>query len=208
MIKASHNKFRIHFFTAYSRLLMKLYFRRVNYIGHYEEKNLPVLILANHFSWFDGFIQTGLNNRFFHRRYFVMMLEEQLRKHMFLRKVGCFSIEKGSRNIMESLNYSIEILKDRRNALLLHPQGRIQSLYTEPLEFEKGLEYILNKIDYRADMIFNVNLIDYFSHQRPEMNCYFQSFSLSEKPGLKEIETAYNRYMQICKLKQKEEWPG
>jgi hypothetical protein len=205
MIKASHRKFWVLFFNVYSALLFRIYFRKVHFIGQFEDRLLPVLILSNHFSWFDGFIQLRLNRRFFKRRYYVMMLEEQLRRHPFLRKGGCFSIRKGSRSILESLHYAIHILKDPRNALLLYPQGKIQSLYTESLQFEKGLEYILKKIDCKAEIIFNVNLVDYFSFRKPVLNCYFASYEIPDPADAKIIEADFNTYMKHCKSKQKEE---
>lgn len=205
MIKASHRKCWVHFFNVYSALLFRIYFRKMHFIGHYEERPLPVLILSNHFSWFDGFIQLRLNRYFFKRRYYVMMLEEQLRKHLFLRKGGCFSIRRGSRSILESLHYAVHILQNPRNALLLYPQGRIQSLYTESLQFEKGLDFILKKVDYKVHLIFNVNLVDYFSFRKPVLNCYFTSWEIPDPADAKTIEEDFNTYMKHCKSKQKEE---
>ncbi len=73
------------------------------------------------------------------------MLEEQLRKHMYLNKAGGFSVRKGSRSIVESLGYTAELLNDKNNLVLMFPQGRIESMHKQDFVFEKGIEYVLKK---------------------------------------------------------------
>ena len=76
-----------------------------------------------------------------------MMLEEQLNKYAFFKKTGGYSVKKGNRSILESIQYTAEILKDAGNAVLIFPQGEIQSVYESTFKFEKGLEKIMEKVD-------------------------------------------------------------
>jgi len=192
------------FFNLYSSYKLKNQFREISYIGNFEDAGLPVLIISNHFSWWDGFIQLQLNNRFFKRRFHVMMLEEQLNKFRILNKGGAFSVQKNSRDIIESLNYSVEILSDPKNVLLLFPQGEIQSLYTTYFRFESGLNYLLRNLETDIQLVFNVNLVDYLSNKKPELKVYFKTYTLRSDSTLKRIESDFNVFAKECKLQQEE----
>lgn len=202
MIKARHTKPGVWFFNLYADFFLKRAFREINIFG---ENNIPdssMLIISNHFSWWDGFIQLYLNNRVLHKKFHVMMLEYQLKKFMILNKAGAFSVKKNSRDIIQSLKYSEEILSDKKNLLLIFPQGEIQSLYTEYFKFEKGIEKLMKKEE--ACLIFNVNLIDYFSHKKPGLNIYYKVYPVNENIGIDTIEKAFNQFATKCKQLQKE----
>ena len=61
MIRANHNKYWVKFSNYYAKALIAVFFRSVTYSGQYEEKGLPILMISNHFSFYDGFIQILLN---------------------------------------------------------------------------------------------------------------------------------------------------
>ena len=132
-----------------------------------------------------------------------MMLEEQLRKFMLLTKYGAFSVQKNSRSVLESLNYTIDLLSNRNNLVLLFPQGEIQSIYTDYFKLENGLQYILANKKTDIQLIFNINLIDYFSDQKPSLTVYFKKYALQKNDSLKDIEADFNHFAQQCKLQQK-----
>ena len=113
MIRANHNKRLIKFSNYYTKILISIFFDSVKYNGHYEEKELPILMISNHFSFYDGFIQILLNLKVFKRRFNIMMLEKELRKNMILTKIGACSISKGKRTSLESLDYAVELLQDK-----------------------------------------------------------------------------------------------
>ncbi len=121
---------------------------------------------------------------------------------MILNQCGCFSVKKGSRDVIESLNYCLELLMDNKNMVLIFPQGEIQSLYTQSFLFENGLDFILRNIRKDIEIVFNVNLIDYFSQQKPSLNIYFEEFFLNQGDTKKELENAFNSFAIQCKMKQ------
>lgn len=204
MIKANHKNFWIRFSNIYSKLLLDIFFRGIKYIGEYEKTNLPVLVISNHFSWWDGFILIQLNNKFFKRRLHFMMLERELRKSMMLTKIGAFSIKKERLSSIESLNYSLEIIQDPQNLFFFFPQGKISSIYTNEFIFEKGvLMYILKNMQKEFQFVFNVNLIDYSSYRKPEISVYFKNFILEKNTSVDDIESAYNQFANECLTKQR-----
>lgn len=181
-----------------------MHFKKIHFIGDFVDSNSPILLISNHFSWWDGFIQLQLNNKFLHRKFHVIMLEEQLKKFMILNKAGCFSVKKNSRDIMESLKYCNQLLNDKNNILLIFPQGETQSLYTDEFKFENGLNYILKHQISDIQIIFNINLIDYFSDAKPSLSVYYKQIRISKTTNINEIELQFNSYAKECKLNQNE----
>ena len=126
-----------------------------------------------------------------------MMLEEQLKKHMFFNKTGGYSIKKGSRGIIETIDYTVELLSDKKNLVLLFPQGEIQSLYTQKFRFEKGLGHILKKVKGDVQVLFLANLIDYFSSQKPTLYMYVKEYDKKDFE-IENLENEYNRFYSAC----------
>lgn len=155
-----------------------------------------VLLIGNHFSWWDGFIGNYLCYKYYKKKFHVMMLKEQLAKRMFLNKAGAFSVEKSSRSAVESILYSAEILSGKNNLLMMFPQGSIESLYHRDFQFARGIEKILEKCDPRPEIVFNINLVDYFSRASPTL--YIRTSSYQGDLSAKEIESAFNRYHLEC----------
>jgi 1-acyl-sn-glycerol-3-phosphate acyltransferase len=203
MIKANHNYWGKLFFSIYSRVKLKKQFQNIHFKGEFEDNGLSVLIVANHFSWWDGFIQLQLNEHFIKRQFHVIMLEKQLRKFMILNKAGAYSVQKNSRELIKSLQYTIDLLSDNKNVVLLFPQGEIQSLYTQEFKFESGLEYILKNKQEDVQLVFNVNLIDYFSEKKPTLTVYFKNYNTQHPVNLRTIENHFNDFASECKLQQK-----
>lgn len=202
MIKANHSYLGEMFFKYYSKIKLDKHFHNIRFVGDIEDLDQAVLVISNHFSWWDGFIQLQLNNRFFKRKFHVMMLEEQLNKFMILNKGGAFSVQKNSREIINSLNYSVEILSDKKNLLLMFPQGEIQSIYTDNFIFGNGLNYLLKNKKVDIQLIFNINLVDYFSESKPTLSIYFKTFTISSNTDLMQIEAAFNKFANLCKTQQ------
>ena len=183
MIKANHSYLGVLFFKYYSKIKLKNHFQDIRFVGDIEDLGKPILVISNHFSWWDGFIQLQLNNLLFKRKFHVMMLEEQLEKFKILNKGGAYSVQKNSRDILNSLNYSVDLLNDNNNLLLIFPQGEIQSLYTDNFIFGTGLNYLLKNRKTDFQLIFNINLVDYFSESKPTLTIYFKELIYSSKIG-------------------------
>ena len=132
-----------------------------------------------------------------------MMLEEQLENRMFLNRAGAFSIKKSSRSLIESLSYCSEILADRNNILLMFPQGRIETLYKRSFVFEPGVERILKKLPEPPDIYFLVNLVEYFSQQKPSL--FIRSKRYEGDLSRASLQEEYKRFFEECVSKQSED---
>jgi 1-acyl-sn-glycerol-3-phosphate acyltransferase len=178
IIKSKHHIFYYNYFKLfYAKWKIFRHFSSVRIIGEFHEKNLPILLLSNHVSWWDGIWPMYLNIKSFNRKYHFMMLEEEIKKGKVPNNVGGYSVKKGSRSIIESINYTAEILADKKNMVLLFPQGRIESSYISSIQFERGFDKILKKIGTQVQIFFLVNLVDYFSNMKPVVYMYFKEYS-------------------------------
>ena len=203
MIRANHTKFMIKFSKYFTKILINIFFGSVKYSGQYEEKELPILLISNHFSFYDGFIQILLNFKVFKRNFNFMMLERELSKNMLLTKVGASSISKGRRSSIESINYAVEMLQDKENLFLFFPQGEIKSIYTREFTFEKGLlSYILENTKNDFQLVFNVNLINYGANLRPDLWVYYEVQAISKNTTAEDVEREFNRFARVCFTKQ------
>ncbi len=201
MIKARHTYIGDWVARLYAEYRLEKAFNPIYIHNTAKDNGLPILLVANHFCWWDGFIQYRLNRHIFGRKLHVMMLEERLREFMILNQCGVFSINRQSREMVESLRYTVELLRDKRNMVLIFPQGELQSLYTPDFRFGSGIEYILKHLENNIQLIFNINLIDYYSNKYPSMTIYTRSFDYMENPAIS-IEEAFNGFAETCKLQQ------
>jgi 1-acyl-sn-glycerol-3-phosphate acyltransferase len=204
IIKARHHWFYYPFFTWYSRRMPRRDFSRVKLHQHVKDSGKPILMIGNHVSWWDGFLAHYINLELFHRRIHIMMLEEQLEKRMFLNKTGAYSIKKGARSALESLQYTAEILSDPGNMVVLYPQGSIHSITDLPVRFEKGWYRVFSYLSEPIQVTFYISLFDYFSSRKPELHLYVYDYPYEGK-GLEEMEQDFNGYVQES-IDQQKQW--
>jgi len=201
--KANHNPIIFNFFKWYTNWKIKKYFHQVKIIGEFQEKNKSILLVSNHNSWWDGFWTLYLNMKIFKHQFFFMMLEKQLKKFWYFNYCGGFSVNKNSSTLIESLQYSAELLSNSQNLVLLFPQGKIESMHQQEIKFEKGLEWILKKTGSSVQIIFLANLIDYFSMPKPTLSIYFQEYSVVDFQTAT-LERDYNIFFNKCLQNQKQ----
>ena len=197
ILKAKHHSFIYPFFKQYTLWKMKRSFSTVEIIGKINDKDLPVLLISNHISWWDGFWAMYLNLKLFKRKFHFMMLEDQLRKYWFFNYSGGYSVNKKTRTIIETIDYTAELLGNKENMVLIFPQGEIQSLHRQEFIFEKGVESILKRVENKIQIIFVANLIDYFSTPKPGIYHYIKEYS-GENYHLTQIEVQYNQFYREC----------
>jgi len=195
MIKAGHHWFLYPFFEWYGQIRIKQHFKNVRIAGDLYDSDLPTLILPNHFSWWDGFFISYLNRKIFRKKFYVMMLEEQLNAHPFFRKTGAFPVNKNPKSIIHSMRYAIEILKNRDNLLAFFPQGQFESIYQQPIHFKRGLSWLLTNLENEIQVVFAANLTEYFDSAKPYLFIYLQNYDYKKYGSdIMQIEKKYNEF--------------
>jgi 1-acyl-sn-glycerol-3-phosphate acyltransferase len=145
--EARHATWADFVFRPYQQSLFRRSFHALRLIGNLPDLSpkSPVILIGNHNTWWDGFFPYFLNDTFFHRNFFIMMLEEQLALYPFFRKLGAFGIRQGHpRSVMETLRYSASLLEDPHSLLCLYPQGALVPFKARPLGFQRGLERVIS----------------------------------------------------------------
>src|SRR3569832_241975 len=139
----------------------------------YEEVVLlpghSVLLLCNHFSWWDGFFAGHLTHNYLKRDFFIMMQEDHLQKRMFFNRVGGFSINRKSKEVVESLQYTAKLLEDPNNLVAVFPQGALESNHIDEINIERGIDYIVKKIKGDCQIIYYSAFIEYFKSLKPSI---------------------------------------
>lgn len=200
MIKAQHNALIDPFFRWYVLWKMKRSFSSFTIDGKVENTTDALLLVCNHVSWWDGIWALHVNQQLFQRKFYFMMLEEQLNKNWFFKYTGGFPVRKSSRSMVQSLNYAGKLLQNPANLVLMFPQGKIQSMHRNTFVFEKGIERILKAKPGNTQVIFQVNLVDYLSAVKPAVHIYITAYNGSS--NIRELETAYNNFYGECLEKQ------
>ncbi len=197
MIKARHTWFFVNFFRLYINWIIKRNFSKIICDLPEIDPTKPLLVVGNHHSWWDGFLAIYLNNRYWGKRFFVMMMLEQLKKYQFFRKIGAFSVDQGNRSVIESMNYAVKVLKSRENMLLMYPQGRIESQHHDIITFRKGVARLIEQTE-NVNVLMLISLTDHLSHKKSGLWVYGKIYE-----NEKGIELSFNDfYQQTKKLQQ------
>ncbi|GCE05521.1 lysophospholipid acyltransferase family protein [Dictyobacter aurantiacus] len=151
-----------------------------------EQRRLPIIICANHSSWWDGYV-AALVERHLKLDGYLMMEEAQLKRYFFFRWVGCFSVDRhNARSAMQSVNYAGKLLKQRRGRMVwLFPQGEISPNDYRPLTFFSGAAHIA-RLAAPALVYPAAIRIEYLAEQRPDL---YISLGEPLKIGEAELQT-------------------
>lgn len=112
-------------------------------------EGIPLLLVANHCSWWDGFLLRELQRRVRPgARLYTVMLESELRGRPFFRWMGVIGLEPKSRASLRTL---LRFAHTHRTApegvvLSFFPQGRIQASTARPLEFQTGVRAVARRL--------------------------------------------------------------
>jgi hypothetical protein len=70
-------------------------------------------------------------------------------------------------------------------------------LYTQLIRFETGIEHIIKRLTSGIQVIFLVNLIDYFSNPKPGLYMYIKEYEGKDFTTEK-LQKEYNRFYSDC----------
>lgn len=173
MIKTHKNKIFENLFSIYNTGILKKHFFRLMLLGEENflsrPRGVPSIIYANHSNWWDGLAAFYLSKVLWNIDAYVMMDIEQMQKYRFFKRIGAFSVNRNNpRDAMESVEYSVELLKGTNRVLWIFPQGTMQANDLRPIKFYNGISKIAQKLG-------EVNLIpasfryEFLMEQRPEI---------------------------------------
>lgn len=194
MIKPKKNIFYVWLLNKFLDYKFKNSFSSVSYFWQTPiDTTKSILIIGNHTTWWDGFVAWQLNRRFFDKKYYVIMLEENLKKLPFFQKIGAFSIHPKSKSIVETLQISVELLQKNDTFLVFFPQGKLQSIYNDTFVFAKGVDKILNK-SKQTQLIAYALFWDFAANEKPYLSVYITNLDVNQ-----DFQTQYNEFYKNSK---------
>lgn len=190
------------FFSWYINRIIGRDFKRFEYNTPEIDPKRAILLLANHFSWWDGFLLFQLNRIFLRKRFHIMVSEENYLQHGFLKYLGAFSVKKNSRSMIETLEFAGKLLDDPENLVVIFPQGKLYSSHADAVVFEKGLMNLINTSAKNFQYLFVGLFTDYFDHRKPSAKAYLQTWEGAEFTSLQLIKSEYNKHFEASRKQQ------
>jgi 1-acyl-sn-glycerol-3-phosphate acyltransferase len=151
MLEAKKSVLFERIFAVYNRNLLKRKFHSLQVSGldvlRKKEAGIPVIIYANHSSWWDGLAAFQISNAL-KMDSFIMMEEKQLKNLSIFRRLGAFSVVREKPfEAIKSVNYAAHLLKEKTGRTLwIFPQGEILNNDIRPIRFYKGISNIIEKV--------------------------------------------------------------
>jgi chlorobactene lauroyltransferase len=172
MIEASKHSVIESAFSAMNRSMLRRAFHSVRVEGKEHvlqlDRRRPMIIFANHSSWWDGLIEFYLSHEVFKVDSYLIMDEEQLVKYRFFRWIGAFSVNRQNpREAVRSLHYAAALLNRPNRLLWIYPQGVMRPNDARPLRFEQGVVRIARLLD-NPQLVPLVHRYEFVKDQRPD----------------------------------------
>ena len=154
----------------FNMLQNRFYAFRYKGVENYDP-SVPTILFAPHSNWWDGIVLYNITHRIFRKE--IRLMVEELNRFPLLRRGGAYSVNKKSaQSAMKALQYSVDVIGDKRNMLCIFPQGIIRPPHYRPIEFQTGLAYIAqNAVKKYGKINLIPCAIDYcfFRDNRPEV---------------------------------------
>lgn len=202
MYQPKRNHLIFNFFSWYIEYIIKKDFSTFNFDGIQLKKDSSILVMANHFSWWDGFLIFYINKKVFKKKFHVLVNADNYNKVGFLKYLGAFAAEYKGKDVLETLNYAGQLLDDPENLVLVFPQGKLHSNHLKNINFEKGVIQMINSSQKKINIVFSATFIDYFSKRKPSVFTYLQNWDNEEYISLQLLKSAFNKHYEASVVKQ------
>lgn len=150
MADAPHiSGFTLWFFRRIVRGYFRRHFRAVRLSGaeRFRHDGTPLIVYANHSSWWDPMVCVLLGHRAMpERSHFAPMDAESLERYGILKRIGIFPVA------MNTARGAVQFLRTGEAALLeggvlwVTPQGQFVDNRERPLEFKPGLATLARRV--------------------------------------------------------------
>jgi 1-acyl-sn-glycerol-3-phosphate acyltransferase len=205
MVYPQKNRLIHWFFHHYILWITGRNFHEVKFDEIAVADDKAVLLLANHFSWWDGFLMYYLNHKLFGKRFHVMIIEDTIRQVSFFKYLGAFSVNKNSRDVLQSLDYAAKLLEDPQNLVLIFPQGKLYSNFVDRVHFEKGVWRIMEQAQHNFRLLFSATFIQHLKHKKPVATVYLKDEDEDQAyKNIDELAKAYQQHYDSAKQSETE----
>ncbi len=165
---------------AFFRSTARRYFRRhfhavrVSGIERFTHPGQPLIVYANHGSWWDPMVSVLLAaERMPGRRHYAPMDAEALKRYPILRRIGIFPVEMNTaRGAAQFLRTGKAILQSG-GVLWVTPQGRFADPRARPLDFKPGLAALAARVEGGCTLLPLAIEYPFWDERLPETLLHF-----------------------------------
>ena len=142
---------KLAFFRLYVRRFIRKNFHAVRLLGGSDtnpfDKLGPVVVVANHASWWDPMVSIFLGHYFAKEwNHFAPIEQDMLEKYDIFKKLGFFAVKKESaRGLRQFMECGKRVLESDSSVLWMTPEGEFRDPRVRPVEIKKGLGHLLAK---------------------------------------------------------------
>lgn len=205
MVYPKKNKLIYWCMHQYVKFLVRTKFQQLIFNPIDIDKNKSILLLANHFSFWDGLILHCINDKLFKKNFYFMVNEATTYKLHYLQYGGAFSINQKSRDIVQSLEYAAKLLEEPNNLVLMFPQGKLFSNFVEDIRFEKGVLRVMQKAAGKFQLVFAATFIQFYKYRKQSINVFLKSEAADYAvKNIGELKEAYQQHYNAAKKLQTE----
>ena len=149
----------------------------------------PLIVYANHVSWWDPMVQVLLAGELMPRRkHYAPMDAATLKRYGIFRKIGVFGLEmKTPRGAAQFLRTSIAVLEGG-GVLWVTPQGRFADTRERPLEFKPGLAALASRLKGGCTVLPLAIEYAFWDERLPETLLHFGSAVMVNGATSNELE--------------------
>ena len=194
MYYSKKNTFVARFFAWYISYILRKDFSAYHFNKVEIKADEAVLLLANHFSWWDGFLLFHLNKLVIGKRFNVLIGDEDYERLWYLKYLGSFAAENNKKDVVETLIYAGKLLDDPANLVLVFPQGKSHANPSGSINFEKGIIQLINSSKKKFQIVFSASFADYFGKRKPTVNTYLAVWEAEEYMSLQLLKSEYNKH--------------
>jgi hypothetical protein len=108
----------------------------------------PLVLVANHTSWWDGLLLRDIHRALRPRApFYIVMTGTELRRFPFFRLMGAVPLDPGPASVLRMVRWLRRLVLRHPDATIaFFPQGRIWPAWRRPLGFKRGIEVVLDAI--------------------------------------------------------------
>lgn len=171
MIPARKSGWFTAFFARHARTRIARTFGRVLVAGADQLRAAcaegPVLVVANHTSWWDPLVALWLTNVVVPSDSFAMMDAANLRRLPFFGRVGAFGVDlTDASDGARAIRHAARLLVGARRLVWIYPEGRERSPF-EPLELQPGAAAVARVARHAKIVAIGVRYV-FAGGERPE----------------------------------------
>jgi 1-acyl-sn-glycerol-3-phosphate acyltransferase len=203
MVKPGKNSIIRFILHCYVKWIVNRHFHELRFDPLEVDPNKSILLIANHFSFWDSLILYIVCYKSIKKKFYVMVREDTTVQLKYLKYGGAFSVNKHSRDMLQSLDYAAELLNDPQNLVLIFPQGKLYSNFINDIHFEKGISKIIAKAEGKFQLLFAATFVQYLKHKNATATVYLKAVP-GEGKNFEELKNAYQKHYDNAKLQQTE----